>query len=117
MALLASLIPLFGWLFYSSTEAYQAPQFEQRFQPRLAMTFAHVDHKHQKCVDCHHNYTDDSGQGLCIDCHLRDAAISFKLEQQFHTLCRGCHEENQHEGEKHGPIRSCVACHTADSKP
>ncbi|MGI9288935.1 MAG: cytochrome c3 family protein [Pseudomonadales bacterium] len=116
LVLLGGLLS-FVWLFYTSTEAYQASQLPQRFQPRVAMTFAHNDHKNQKCVDCHHNFTDDSGQGLCLDCHLRQADISFKLEQQFHALCRGCHEENQHVGDDHGPIRSCVACHTADSKP
>lgn len=104
-------------LMASASEQWQQNSFDDRFEPRIPMTFAHQDHSAQKCIDCHHNYVDQTGQGLCLNCHLRDQDVSFKLEQQFHDLCRGCHEEKQLAGQEHGPIRSCVACHTEDHQP
>ena len=29
--------------------------------PILPMTFAHADHPTENCIDCHHNYNDDTG--------------------------------------------------------
>jgi len=83
----------------------------------LEMTFAHADHSKQQCVACHHNYQDDSGQGLCLDCHKRDPAIAYKMRDQFHDLCMGCHRDKRYEGEESGPLRSCQACHTEDLRP
>ena len=84
---------------------------------QLAMTFAHQDHAQQQCAACHHNYLDDTGQGLCLDCHRSNPQIAFKMRDQFHTLCMGCHTDKRAEGEKSGPLRSCKACHTADQAP
>jgi hypothetical protein len=83
----------------------------------LPMTFAHKDHIIQRCVDCHHNFEDDSGQGLCIDCHVRDDDLAYRIEKQFHDLCRGCHLDEHRKGEKAGPLRRCDDCHTADHLP
>ena len=85
--------------------------------PRLPLTFAHADHAKQQCVACHHNYQDDTGQGLCLDCHRSEPEIAFKMRTQFHNLCMGCHTEKWGEGEDSGPLRSCKACHTVDSQP
>ena len=41
-------------------------------RPLLPLTFAHLDHREVNCITCHHNFTDDTGQGLCIDCHSTD---------------------------------------------
>ena len=83
----------------------------------LAVNFAHADHIPQNCLSCHHNYIDDTGTGMCFECHLTEPDISSLLETQFHDLCRGCHVDNQLEGEKHGPTRQCIACHVKDEKP
>jgi hypothetical protein len=83
----------------------------------LPMTFAHKDHIKQNCVVCHHNYNDDTGNGLCIDCHLRDPEVSHIVEEQFHDLCMSCHAEKHLEGEKGGPLRRCVDCHVEDHLP
>ena len=83
----------------------------------LPMTFAHADHVKQQCVTCHHNYQDDTGQGLCLDCHRRDQDIAFKMRDQFHGLCMTCHIEKRIEGEHSGPLRNCKACHTLDHAP
>lgn len=85
--------------------------------PSLPMTFAHADHAKQQCVACHHNYQDDTGQGLCIDCHRVDKEIAFKLRDQFHDLCMGCHMDKRAEGDASGPLRNCRACHTEDHSP
>ena len=37
--------------------------------PILPMTFAHADHPTENCIDCHHNYNDDTGGGPCMNCH------------------------------------------------
>ena len=83
----------------------------------LAVTFAHADHTEQNCIICHHNYVDDTGQGLCFDCHKTDPQVSDLIEEQFHDLCRTCHMDHQREGEDYGPIRQCYACHLPDDRP
>ena len=93
-------------------------QDDQRARaPALAVTFAHIDHQDQECVACHHNFVDDTGVGLCIDCHKRDPTVSHLAEAQFHALCQGCHITQQGLAEAHGPVRECAACHTPDPYP
>ena len=85
--------------------------------PLLPLTFAHIDHRTVNCVDCHHNYVDTTGQGLCLDCHKTDPAVAALIESQFHELCMDCHLERQKALEDGGPVRSCVECHTQDEAP
>jgi len=81
------------------------------------MTFAHVDHREQNCIVCHHNFADGTGQGLCLDCHLRDAALRVRLESQFHAMCRGCHVDLRRRSETAGPVRACHPCHQEENTP
>jgi hypothetical protein len=83
----------------------------------LAVSFAHIDHTDQQCVACHHNFVDDTGGGLCFDCHKTDNEVADLIEEQFHDLCRGCHEKEQLLGDDHGPTRECIACHSKDDLP
>ena len=83
----------------------------------LPMTFAHADHVAVNCVDCHHNYVDDTGGGLCMNCHVTDPRVWPLLQNQFHALCRGCHEEKAALGEDGGPPRQCMECHLGDELP
>ena len=83
----------------------------------LAVNFAHEDHIDQNCVLCHHNFVDDTGLGMCFDCHITDPEVQDLMEEQFHDLCRGCHEEKQNEQDEYGPTRSCLACHVTDDRP
>lgn len=85
--------------------------------PMLAVTFGHVDHQSVNCATCHHNFRDDTGHGLCFQCHKTDPRVNALVEQQFHELCMGCHVDLQRAGEDGGPIRACAACHTADEAP
>ncbi len=86
-------------------------------RPMLPLTFAHLDHQAVNCIACHHNFVDDTGQGLCFDCHKTDPAVNALMEEQFHSLCRDCHVEKQRLGEDGGPTRRCIDCHTADEAP
>jgi len=83
----------------------------------LPMNFAHLDHAQENCIDCHHNYVDGTGGGLCMNCHVTDQTIWPLLEYQFHDLCRGCHAEKAALGEDGGPPRECMACHLGDDLP
>lgn len=83
----------------------------------LPVSFAHVDHTGENCLYCHHNYVDDTGQGLCFECHRTDEEVAHLFEEQFHDMCRGCHEDKQAEGSDHGPTRECIACHVEDHLP
>ncbi len=83
----------------------------------LAVSFAHADHTDQNCVYCHHNYVDDTGSGMCFDCHKSDPEVAPVIETQFHDLCRGCHMEQLAKAEHHGPTRACISCHTRDHLP
>jgi hypothetical protein len=58
-----------------------------------------------------------AGHGLCLDCHYRDPELSYLMEQQFHDLCRGCHEDKRLQGDKSGPLRHCSDCHKQDFLP
>lgn len=90
---------------------YESPQ------PILPMTFGHIHHVSVNCIDCHHNYVDKTGGGLCMNCHMKDQDVWPLLENQFHALCRGCHAEKAALGETGGPPRQCVACHLGDDLP
>lgn len=84
---------------------------------RLPVAFAHADHSGENCIGCHHDFADHSGNGLCIDCHKRDAKLDTVIEAQFHDFCRGCHVERRHDGEDAGPVRACFACHHVEHRP
>jgi hypothetical protein len=86
-------------------------------RPLLPLAFAHADHREVNCITCHHNYVDDTGGGLCIDCHKTNVDIRARIEPMFHDLCRDCHVEKQAQGDDAGPVRRCVDCHTADDEP
>lgn len=77
----------------------------------LAVDFVHADHTSVGCIDCHHNYTDDTGQGFCYACHKEHEKIAAETEEMFHELCRDCHVEKAIEGEDGGPVRVCGQCH------
>ena len=83
----------------------------------LAVSFAHADHVDQTCISCHHNYVDNTGIGMCFDCHKTDPEVSPLIEEQFHDLCRSCHIDHQLKGEPHGPVRQCIRCHVPDEAP
>ena len=115
IVLLGVLVVVFG-----SPIAGEAPVLDHYYEaPKkiLPMSFAHLDHVPVNCVDCHHNYVDDTGGGLCMNCHVTDQTVWPLLENQFHDLCRGCHEEKAALGEDGGPPRECMACHLGDDLP
>lgn len=85
--------------------------------PLLPMSFAHEDHREVNCLECHHEFVDDTGLGFCIDCHKREPAIAREIEAMFHGLCRDCHVERQRAGEESGPTRRCLGCHEGDDRP
>ncbi len=116
LGILFFLFASIALLVYLSSDHHRATA-DIHHQPRLAMTFDHQTHGKQQCIACHHNFVDKSGQGLCLECHVATKGLRLEFEEQFHNLCRGCHEEKQAEGEKHGPIRQCLACHTEDTLP
>jgi predicted CXXCH cytochrome family protein len=79
----------------------------------LPLSFPHETHTSVNCVTCHHNFVDKTGIGSCLDCHRSNRAdLTESAEATFHTFCRGCHTQLAYvAAAKHGPTRSCVACH------
>ncbi|MDX2367729.1 MAG: cytochrome c3 family protein [Colwellia sp.] len=112
------LLTLLGITLYSS-DITQSRLATPRYEAIIPMTFSHKSHKQQQCIDCHHNYVDNSGRSLlCMGCHLSKVELTYKLEDQFHELCMGCHRKKQLEGDKdYGPVRQCKACHTEERLP
>jgi predicted glycoside hydrolase/deacetylase ChbG (UPF0249 family) len=105
---------------YGSPIAGEKPVADHYYgspEPILPMSFAHLDHVTESCIECHHNYVDDTGNDRCMYCHVRDAEIWPLLETQFHDLCQGCHTEKAALGEEGGPPRRCSACHLGDDLP
>ena len=83
----------------------------------LPMSFAHKDHASEQCVECHHNFIDDTGGGVCMNCHVSDEELWPVLESQYHELCMGCHVRKSVHGEGGGPPRRCIGCHVIDWLP
>lgn len=81
----------------------------------LPMTFAHNDHFGVACASCHHEFVDGTTGPPCIACHVTDTSVKPLFEQQFHHLCRSCHEDKQAEGAASGPTRRCLSCHLPDT--
>lgn len=88
-----------------------------RQRPMLPVYFDHRQHDAIACVDCHHNYTDDTGFESCYACHKFRPEIQREMEAQFHQLCKSCHIERHHAGEKAGPQRRCSGCHRPHPLP
>ena len=78
----------------------------------LPTNFPHEKHTTVGCVLCHHNFTDKTGTGSCLDCH-RSARTDLpaSAEATFHTFCRNCHAQLAATTDKHGPTRACTLCH------
>jgi class III cytochrome C family protein len=80
--------------------------------PTLPVYFPHERHTTVNCVTCHHNFIDKTGIGSCLDCHRqRRPDLIRSGEATFHTFCRDCHTGLAQTTIKHGPTRSCAACH------
>ena len=80
--------------------------------PTLTTYFPHDKHTSVNCVTCHHNFVDRTGVGSCLDCHRRPHPdLTQSAEATFHTFCRDCHTQLATTTAKHGPTRSCSACH------
>jgi hypothetical protein len=78
----------------------------------IAVSFPHDSHTSVSCVICHHNFVDHTGTTACIECHRSARAdLTHSSESTFHTFCRDCHTQLATNSEKHGPTRSCAACH------
>ena len=78
----------------------------------LPFSFPHEKHTTVGCVLCHHNFTDKTGAGSCLDCHRGTRPnLTTSAEATFHTFCRNCHVQLVATTDKHGPTRDCAACH------
>ena len=114
-------VALVVWiLVFGSPLAPELPDVDYRYnspEPILPMTFAHLDHTSVGCIDCHHNYVDDTGGEPCMICHVTNADVWPLLEEQFHGFCRGCHEDLAATNDDGGPPRQCMGCHLAEELP
>jgi hypothetical protein len=77
----------------------------------IPVAFDHADHSTAQCVECHHNFVDDTGGGTCYNCHKYAEDIAADMEKMFHDFCFGCHVKTRMEGEASGPMRECMGCH------
>jgi Zn finger protein HypA/HybF involved in hydrogenase expression len=82
----------------------------------LPVAFEHLDHTDVRCVECHHNYQDDTGYDSCYSCHKHDETVALQIESMFHDFCRACHIEKARLGEASGPFRVCVECHNEEGR-
>jgi len=86
---------------------------------RLAVSFPHEKHTTVGCVLCHHNFTDKTGAGSCLDCHRSTTRtdLTASAEATFHAFCRGCHTRLAENRDKGGPTRACATCHATPGQP
>lgn len=87
-----------------------------RKHPILAVAFEHKDHQSTQCIDCHHNYVDDTGHDSCYSCHKHDQSVALEIEKMFHDFCRDCHLTEARKGLVSGPFRVCVECHNESGR-
>jgi predicted CXXCH cytochrome family protein len=79
---------------------------------RLVLDFPHDKHRAVRCVVCHHDYLDRSGQGSCVSCHRSGRAdLRVGVEARFHDFCLGCHRDPPAGLVGHGPVSGCDTCH------
>lgn len=85
-----------------------------RAKPLLPVAFDHNDHSNENCTECHHNFVDDTGEGICYVCHKNDETLALDMQDAFHDFCRGCHIEKRLADEDGGPLRRCSQCHNSE---
>ncbi|HLY53491.1 MAG TPA: cytochrome c3 family protein [Steroidobacteraceae bacterium] len=79
---------------------------------RLVLDFPHEQHRAVRCVVCHHDFLDRSGQGSCVSCHRSGRAdLHVGVEARFHDFCLGCHRDPPAGLVGHGPVSGCDTCH------
>jgi predicted CXXCH cytochrome family protein len=79
---------------------------------RLVLDFPHDQHRTVACTQCHHDFTDRSGEGSCISCHRSGRAdLRAGAEARFHDFCLGCHRDPPAYLTAHGPVTGCDTCH------
>jgi len=107
---LGSLVALLALARGGTALALREP-FLRRNEP-LILGFPHDKHRSVNCIQCHHNFTDLSGQDSCISCHRSGrAAIKVGAEARFHDFCLGCHRDPPAYLSGHGPVTGCDSCH------
>jgi predicted CXXCH cytochrome family protein len=107
---LGSLVALLALTRGGAALALREP-FLRRSEP-LVVVFPHDQHRSVNCIQCHHNFTDRSGEDSCISCHRsRRAAIRVSAEARFHDFCLGCHRDPPVYLSGHGPVTGCNTCH------
>ena len=107
---LGSLVALLTLLRGGTALALREP-FLRRSEP-LLLSFPHDKHRAVNCLQCHHNFTDQTGTDSCISCHRsRRAAIRVGAEARFHDFCLGCHRDPPGYLAGHGPATGCDTCH------
>jgi len=107
---LGALIALLALLRGGTAVALREP-FLRRAEP-LPLSFPHDKHRAVNCLQCHHNFTDQTGTDSCISCHRsRRVAIRVGAEARFHDFCLGCHRDPPGYLAGHGPVTGCNTCH------
>ncbi|HKF98240.1 MAG TPA: cytochrome c3 family protein, partial [Steroidobacteraceae bacterium] len=107
---LAALIALLVLLPGGAALALREP-FLRRAEP-LPVSFPHDKHRAVNCLQCHHNFTDQTGTDSCISCHRSSrVAIRVGAEARFHDFCLGCHRDPPGYLAGHGPVTGCNTCH------
>ena len=107
---LAALIALLALLRGGTALALREP-FLRRAEP-LPLSFPHDKHRAVNCLQCHHNFTDQTGTDSCISCHRSSrVAIRVGAEARFHDFCLGCHRDPPGYLAGHGPVTGCNTCH------
>lgn len=78
----------------------------------LKVDFPHDKHRQVDCVECHHNFIDNTGTGGCYACHRSGRAdLRLGAEARFHDFCLGCHRDPRPALTRHGPVTGCSTCH------
>ncbi|HYM44290.1 MAG TPA: cytochrome c3 family protein [Steroidobacteraceae bacterium] len=107
---LGALIALTALARAATTLALREPLLARN--QRLELDFPHDKHRAVRCLLCHHDYLDRSGQGSCVGCH-RSARADLRVgaEARFHDFCLGCHRDPPAGLTGHGPVSGCDTCH------
>ncbi len=108
LALIAGVIAVACLVMYREAMVRQADL--------LPVAFEHLAHTGARCVECHHNYEDDTGYDSCYSCHKHEETIAMQMESMFHDFCYACHIEKAQLGESSGPFRVCEECHNDDGR-
>ena len=124
--LLGLAAPLAGIVAVGFVWYYFSPRYtDVGYMPKQPVEYSHKLHVGELGLDCRYCHVSVERSAVsnvpstktCMNCHTTNQDVWPLFEEQYHDLCRTCHEEKAALGLDGGPPRQCIDCHLGDDLP